>query len=75
MAVSLVHPDRFALRHIGPNEEEVAEMLRVVGAASLDELIDQTIPSSIRFRRALELPEAETEHALLEHLRAIASKN
>ncbi|MGO9838917.1 MAG: aminomethyl-transferring glycine dehydrogenase [Polyangiaceae bacterium] len=75
MAVSLVHPDRFALRHIGPNEEEVAEMLRVVGAASLDELIDQTIPSSIRFRRPLELPEAESEYALLEHLQAIASKN
>ncbi len=75
MAVSLVHPDRFALRHIGPNEEEVAEMLRVVGAASLDELIDQTIPSSIRFRQALDLPEAESEHALLDHLHAIASKN
>jgi glycine dehydrogenase len=75
MAVSLVHPDKFALRHIGPNEEEVAEMLRVVGAASLDELIDQTIPSSIRFRQALELPEAESEHALLDHLHAIASKN
>ena len=75
MPVSLVHPDRFALRHIGPTEEEVAEMLRVVGAASLDELIDQTIPSSIRFRRALELPAAESEHALLEHLRTIAAKN
>src|ERR1017187_1239600 len=75
MPVSLVHPDRFALRHIGPNDEEIAEMLRVIGAASLDELIEQTIPSSIRFRRALDLPAAETEHALLEHLHAIAAKN
>jgi len=75
MPVSLVHPDRFALRHIGPSEEEVAEMLQVVGAGSLDELIDQTIPSSIRFRGALDLPPAESEHALLEHLRAIADKN
>src|SRR5580658_1174938 len=75
MAVSLVHPDRFALRHIGPNEEEVAEMLRVVGASSLDELIDQTIPSSIRFRGSLDLPAAESEHALLEHLHAIAAQN
>jgi glycine dehydrogenase len=75
MPVSLVHPDRFALRHIGPNEEEVAEMLRVVGASSLDELIDQTIPSSIRFRGSLDLPAAESEHALLEHLHAIAAQN
>jgi glycine dehydrogenase len=75
MPVSLAHPDRFALRHIGPSEEEVTEMLRVVGAASLDELIDQTIPSSIRFRRALDLPPAQSEHALLEALDAIAAKN
>jgi len=75
MPVSLAHPDRFPLRHIGPGEEEVAEMLRVVGAGSLDELIEQTIPASIRFRGALDLPAAETEHSLLEHLHAIAAKN
>ena len=44
MPVSLAHPDRFALRHIGPDDAETDAMLRVVGARSLDELIDQTIP-------------------------------
>ena len=38
----------FARRHIGPSPRDVEEMLRVVGAASLDELIAQTIPASIR---------------------------
>jgi glycine dehydrogenase len=75
MAVILEHPDRFAHRHIGPSEAKVTEMLRVVGAKSLDELIDQTIPSTIRLRRPLELPQAKTEHELLEQLTEIASKN
>jgi glycine dehydrogenase len=50
-------------------------MLRVVGAGSLDELIDQTVPATIRLRRPLNLPPAQTEHALLEQLHAIAAKN
>jgi glycine dehydrogenase len=75
MSVSVSHPDRFALRHIGPSEEEVAEMLRVIGADSLDHLIDQTIPSTIRLRRPLKLPAAKSEHELLEQLHAIAGQN
>jgi glycine dehydrogenase len=71
----LEHPDRFANRHIGPDEPEVAEMLRVVGASSLDDLIDQTIPSTIRLRRPLNLPAARTEHELLELAHAIAARN
>ncbi|MGH7436190.1 MAG: glycine dehydrogenase, partial [Polyangiaceae bacterium] len=75
MAVSLEHPDRFVDRHIGPSEADLAEMLRTVGAASLDELIEQTIPSSIRLRRPLALPAAKSEHELLEQLHGIAAKN
>jgi len=75
MAVSLEHPDRFAARHIGPNDEEVAQMLEVVGAKSLHELIDQTIPATIRLRRKLDLPPARTEHELLELAHAISQKN
>jgi glycine dehydrogenase len=71
----LEHPDTFVRRHIGPDEEDVAEMLRVVGAASLDELIDQTVPAAIRLKRRLDLPPAKSEHALLEQLHTIASKN
>jgi glycine cleavage system P protein (glycine dehydrogenase) len=75
MPVPLAHPDRFVHRHIGPDEEEVAEMLRAVGATSLDQLIDQTIPSTIRLRRKLDLPAAKTEHELLEQLGALAAEN
>jgi glycine dehydrogenase len=75
MAVLLEHPDRFVNRHIGPSEEDVTEMLRAVGAASLDELIDQTIPSSIRLRRPLALPVAKSEFELLEYLHGVAAKN
>jgi glycine dehydrogenase len=35
-------------RHIGPSPEEMAEMLKVVGAESLDALIDETVPKAIR---------------------------
>jgi glycine dehydrogenase len=75
MPVQVSHPDRFAVRHIGPSEDEVAEMLRVVGAISLDELIDQTIPSSIRLARPLNLPAAKTEYELLQELSAVAAQN
>jgi glycine dehydrogenase len=74
-ASPLQHPDRFANRHIGPDDAEITEMLRVVGAASLDELIDQTIPSTIRLRRALNLPPARSEHELLELAQSIAARN
>src|SRR6516162_4401623 len=75
MPVSLAHPDRFAPRHIGPSDEEVAEMLGVVQCKTLDELIDQTIPPGIRLRRPLALPPARSEHELLELAHSIAQKN
>jgi glycine dehydrogenase len=75
MPVSLEHPDRFVARHIGPDDRDVVDMLRVVGKESLDELIDQTIPSTIRLRRPLALPQALSERDLLEKLSEIANKN
>ena len=75
MPVSLDHPDRFALRHIGPDDTETDAMLQVVGAKSLDDLIDQTIPPAIRLRRPLNLPPARSEHELLELAHGISQKN
>src|SRR5580704_13793808 len=75
MPVSLEHPDTFVRRHVAPSGADIAEMLRVVGKDSLDGLIDQTIPSTIRLRRPLALPEAISEHDLLERLSEIANKN
>ena len=56
--------DLFARRHIGPGEAEISEMLRMIGAASLDELADQTVPESIRLRTPLALGEPAGEHEL-----------
>ncbi|WP_416915524.1 MAG: aminomethyl-transferring glycine dehydrogenase [Roseicyclus sp.] len=61
-------------RHIGPSPAEMAEMLKVVGAASVDELIDQTLPTSIRQKMPLDWAPM-SEAALLDHMRAIAAKN
>jgi len=61
-------------RHIGPSPAEMEEMLKAVGVASLDELIDQTIPASIRQGRPLDwFPLAE--HELLARMREVAAKN
>src|SRR5690349_17645784 len=72
---SLVHPDRFAARHLGPDPDEVRDMLKVVGFASLDAFIDAVIPEDIRFRKALNIPAARSERETLAALRALAAKN
>jgi glycine dehydrogenase len=75
MPVSLAHPDRFLTRHIGPDDRDVAGMLQVIGVPTLDALIEETIPSSIRLRRPLDLPAARSEHELLDLAHSIAQKN
>ena len=67
--------DRFAPRHIGPRGDDVAAMLKQVGAASLDQLIDEAIPASIRLQAPLDLPPADSESAYLSRLKTIAKKN
>ncbi|HEX4566879.1 MAG TPA: hypothetical protein VH138_09620, partial [Vicinamibacterales bacterium] len=67
--------DAFQHRHIGPNAAEQDQMLRAIGVPSIDELIDQTIPSGIRFSKPLNLPAAESEAAYLRRLRVVAAKN
>jgi glycine dehydrogenase len=65
----------FVARHIGPNPEETKIMLDVIGAASLDDLIDQTVPKQIRLNKKMKLPPAVGENEILELVRSIASKN
>jgi glycine dehydrogenase len=74
-ASRLEHSDAFQHRHIGPDAAAQDEMLRAIGVPSLDALIDQTIPSGIRFSKGLNLPPAETEAAYLRRLRGVAAKN
>jgi glycine dehydrogenase len=67
--------DQFMHRHIGPRPTELAEMVAAIGVASLDALIDQTVPTAIRLNRPLDLPEARGESAVLAELRALAQQN
>ena len=67
--------DNFATRHIGPSPEDIQHMLEVLGIASLDDLIEQAVPPSIRQNHSLKLPPAQTEYAALAQLKEIASKN
>src|SRR2546421_3833535 len=65
----------FACRHIGPNEDEVAAMLREFGFDDPDSLIAAPVPGNIRLDRSLDLPQAKSEAEALAELRAIANKN
>jgi glycine dehydrogenase len=67
--------DWFARRHIGPSPDDRDRMLAAVGTASLDALMDEAIPASIRLPRPLNLPPAESEHAYLRRLSSIARRN
>jgi glycine dehydrogenase len=69
------HPDRFERRHIGPSQAETQEMLKALKVNSLDELVDQTVPKSIRLPKALNLPPAQSEFEYLAELKTIAAKN
>jgi len=70
-----MNTDSFALRHIGPRKEELQKMLNVVGAKTMEELIDQTIPDDIRLEKKITLDKAMSEQEFLEHIGGLASKN
>ena len=70
-----MHKDKFQNRHIGPNAADTAKMLQTVQATSIDELIQQTIPDSIRLKKDLRIPKALSEYEYLKHIKAVGSKN
>lgn len=65
----------FIRRHIGPDDEQISQMLSVLGVDSLDALIESTLPRSIQIDGPLELPAAQSEIATLNRLRGIADLN
>ena len=67
--------DMFLERHLGPNEEEIRKMLNKIGASSLSELLQETIPESIRLEKPLELPEGVSEHEFSKHIHLIGKEN
>ncbi len=67
--------DSFVLRHLGPNQNQVQEMLKTIGVKSLDELIYNTIPSDIRLDQSLNLPNALSENEFASHIQNLGNKN
>lgn len=67
--------DQFSKRHIGVSEGELKPMLDVIGVKSVEELIGQVIPASIRLRKPLALPAGMTEYEFAAHIRSLAAKN
>lgn len=70
-----MHHSNFIPRHIGPDQEELAEMVKSLQVESMDELIDQIVPEKIRNRQPLKTNQGMHEHEYLQHIRGIASKN
>ena len=65
----------FASRHIGPREHEVAQMLKKIGVDSVDQLIDQTVPASIRLQQPLNITEPMSEADYLHHVSQLGAMN
>ncbi|HIO65406.1 MAG TPA: glycine dehydrogenase (aminomethyl-transferring) [Planctomycetes bacterium] len=67
--------DVFHQRHIGPRPQDIEQMLSVVGVNSMEELLERTVPESIRFKGTLKLDDAATEEETLAELQELASRN
>ena len=67
--------NNFVNRHNGPRGKEVEKMLQQIGVASIDELIDQTIPKSIRLAQPLDNPKGINEYEFMNHIKQVAAKN
>lgn len=70
-----MNTNSFALRHIGPRRSDLEVMLKTIGVSSIDQLIDETIPSNIRLQEKLQLDEAMSEQEFLEHITHLGAKN
>lgn len=67
--------DSFALRHIGPKESNLQDMLQTIGVDTLEQLIYETIPDDIRLKSPLNLSSALSEQQYAEHIGKLAAKN
>lgn len=75
MPLSIQNYDRFEQRHNGPDAEETKQMLATIGVSSLEQLISETVPASIRLAKPLNLPAGLEEQEFLTKLRAIGKQN
>lgn len=67
--------DAFALRHIGPRENDLQHMLKTIGVESIEQLIYETLPDDIRLKAPLNLDPAMTEYEFANHIQQLGNKN
>jgi len=73
---SLIEPtDHFVDRHLGPRAEDVQAMLEALNVPSVEALIDETVPHTIRMDGSLDLEARRSESEILAELRGLASNN
>ena len=70
-----MNTDSFALRHIGPREHDLADMLQTIGVDSIEKLIYETVPDDIILKKEMNLPRALSEQEYLAHIGELANKN
>lgn len=75
MSLDLNSREKFIKRHLGPDDNQLSQMLQTIGVQSLDEMIDKTVPKDIRLQKSLDLPEPKSESQFLRNFRKLASGN
>jgi glycine dehydrogenase len=75
MKIDSNYSEKFESRHIGPDQAQVNDILGVIKAKSVGDLINQTVPDSIRLKEPLNLPAAQSEFEFLRNFKSIASQN
>ena len=70
-----MNTNSFAIRHIGPRENDLQTMLKTIGLESMDQLIDETVPTHIRLKDSLKLNQPMTEYEYLNHIQQLGNKN
>lgn len=70
-----MNTNAFALRHIGPRENDQKLMLQTVNADSIEQLISETVPANIRLKKELQLDEAMTEYEYSNHINNLSKLN
>ena len=72
---ALVNSTEFSDRHLGPDASQIQQMLAELGVSSLDALINQTVPESIRLQQPLAVDSGRSEHDVLAYLKTVAARN
>ena len=67
--------DHFSLRHIGPSDEDIKKMLDIMGLDSIEKLLNETIPKTIRLKEPLKIPNGIGEHEFAREIRKLSEEN